>query len=101
MPYCYNWKQCYIDYGQCFPDYGCLLKEDNSLLDKSIKIVVDDLYQMRSDFVHDATITPLNERNAVFTLGTTGKRPVIIELTVEDLEDVFEKALKHYFNQLT
>jgi len=101
VPYCYDWSQCYFDYGQCSPDYGCLLKDDNSLLDNTIKKVVDDLYQMRSDFVHNATITPLNERDVVFTLGTSGRKPVLIELTVENLEDMFEKALKHYFDQLT
>lgn len=101
VPYCYNWKQCYFEYGQCVPSLGCLLKDDESLLDKTLKKVVDDLYQMRSDFVHDATITPLNEKDAIFTLGTSRKKPVLIKLTVEDLERMFEKALKHYFDTLT
>jgi hypothetical protein len=97
VPYCYDWKQCWFEYGQCDPNSGCLLNDDESLLDNSLKKVVDDLYQMRSDFVHDATITPLNERDVVSTLGTSGKRPVLIKLTIGDLEEIFEKALKHYF----
>jgi hypothetical protein len=98
IPYCYDWKQCYFQYGQCDPKYGCLLNDNVSLLDKTLKKVVDDIYQMRSDFVHDARITPLNEKDALFTLGMSGKKPVLIELTVEDLQCMFERAFKHYFD---
>jgi hypothetical protein len=98
VPYCYNWMWCYFEHGLCYPNYGCLLNDDESLLEKTLKKVVDDIYQMRSDFVHDAKITPLNEKDAVFTLSMSGKKPVLIELTAEDLQRMFEKALKHYFD---
>ncbi|MEN3016305.1 MAG: hypothetical protein ABC585_00210 [Candidatus Methanosuratincola petrocarbonis] len=101
VPSCYDWMKCWFEYGQCYPNLGCLLKDDESLLDKTLKKVVDDLYQMRSDFVHDATITPLNDKDKIFNLSMSGKKPILILLTAEDLERMFEKALKHYFDLLT
>jgi hypothetical protein len=101
VPYCYDWRKCWFESGQCAPNLGCLLNDDECLLERSLKKVVDDLYQMRSDFVHNATITPLNEKDAIFTLGTSGKKIVLIKLTVEDLENMFEKALKNYCDTLT
>jgi|GEM_PF-5904716 hypothetical protein len=100
VPYCYDWRRCYFDYGECFPDYGCLLNEDKPLLDKTLKKVVGKIYQMRSDFIHDATITMLNEKDAMCTFTTSGGKVISIELTVEDLQNMFEKALKHYFDSL-
>jgi arsenate reductase-like glutaredoxin family protein len=101
VPYCYNWEQCYLDYGECHPDLGCLLVEDESLQDKCLKKVVKDIYQMRSDFVHRAIIPLLNEKDATFTLGTSGEKLILITLTTEDLQSMFERALKHYFDSLS
>ena len=99
VPYCYNWKKCYFDGIDCAPHLGCLLTENSNFQDETLKKVVDDIYQMRSDFIHNAIITPLNERDAV-TLGTIGGKPVSIDLTSEELQNMFEKALKHFFDQL-
>ncbi|MDH5771354.1 MAG: hypothetical protein OEZ25_08735, partial [Candidatus Bathyarchaeota archaeon] len=62
----------------------------------------NDIYQIRNDFVHEAKITPLNEADAIGTLSVIGakRKPITIELTSEELEDIFEKALKHYFDDL-
>jgi len=101
MPYCYNWKRCYVQYGKCFPEIGCPLKQDEASLNQALKMVIDDIYQMRSDFVHEARITPLNEKDAIGTLAVIGgsRKPVSVELTTEELESIFEGALKHYFDQ--
>lgn len=101
MPYCYNWQQCYVGYGDCCPDFGCTLSEDPILLAKILRRVVKDLYQMRNDFVHTAKIVALNEKDSVGTLATIGadRKPVSISLTSEDLENMFESGLKHYFDQ--
>jgi len=99
MPYCYDWRKCYASYGGCDPSIGCLLAEDESLQNKTLKKVVGLIYQMRNDFVHNALITPLNEKKSVFTLGRVGGRNVSIELTTEELESMFEKALKSYFDR--
>ena len=103
MPYCYNWEMCFIEDRDCNPNYGCLLLENPDLRERILKKVVADIYQMRSDFVHDAKITPLNEKDAIGTFGTIGRnrnkrKQLVIELTAEDLENIFEKALKHYFD---
>jgi hypothetical protein len=100
MPYCYDWKQCWVEYGECHPDCGCSIRENISLLNECVREVVNKLYQMRSDFIHNATLTMLNEKDAIFTLATSGGKPILIELTAEDLQGMFEKALKHYFDSL-
>lgn len=73
---------------------------NNPILDKTLKKVVNGIYQMCNDFVHTASITPLNERDSVGTLGIIGadRRPVSIELTAQDLEVMFEDEFKHYFD---
>jgi hypothetical protein len=103
LPYCYDWKRCFISI-DCIPTYGCPLRENGSLLKKVLKKVVSDIYRarMRSDFIHNAIITPLNERDAIGTLTVIGfkRKTVSIELRAEDLESIFERALKHYFDEL-
>ncbi len=100
MPYCYDWRKCYVGYGNCSSELTCALTNNESLLAKILKRVVDDIYQMRNDFVHTARITNLNEKEAISTLVTIGaeRRPVSVELTAEDLETIFENGLKHYFD---
>ena len=105
MPYCYNLKRCYIDYLTCYPDIAeCTLMENIELQNKILRKVIGDIYQMRSDFVHDARITPLNERGSVGNFSVIGgkrkRKQVNIELTAEELEGIFERALKHYFDRL-
>jgi hypothetical protein len=100
MPYCYDWKQCFVGYGNCSPEISCALKNDKTLLKKTLKKVVNDLYQLRNDFVHTARVTPLNEQDAIGTLAVIGadRKPVSIELTAQELEAIFERGLKHYFD---
>lgn len=100
VPYCYDWRQCWVD-GSCHPEISCALINNDLLLAKVLKKVVNDLYQMRNDFVHLARITPLNERDSVGILAVIGedRKPVSIKLTAEELETVFEDGLKHYFDR--
>jgi hypothetical protein len=100
VSHCYDFRKCSYAFTDCEPDLDCLLEEDPVFRDKTLKKVVDDIYRIRSDFVHDAIITPLNEKSSMFLLGTIGKKAAFIELTAEDLENMFENALKHYFDQL-
>lgn len=101
MPYCYDWRKCYATHSGCESQLGCLLNEDENLTKMILKKVVGLMYQMRNDFVHSARVTPLNESKSIFTSGRVGKEPVFIELTANDLEAMFEKALKRYFDKLT
>lgn len=105
MTYCYNLKRCNVAYGDCDPSFGCLLLEKPNYQKKILKKVIRDIYQIRSDFIHDARITTLNEKDSVGTLSVIrskkGKvKRIVIELTAEKLESMFEKALKHYFDEL-
>ena len=99
MPYCYDWHECYVE-GWCGSAFTCALANGRSILEKTLKKVVDDIYQMRNDFVHEARITPLNEKDSVGTLAVIGadRRPISIELTATELETIFENGLKHYFD---
>lgn len=101
MPYCYDWRKCFATHTDCEPSYGCLLNEEEDLTYIILKKVVGLIYQMRNDFVHSARVTPLNESKSIFTSGRVGKEPVFIELTANDLEAMFEKALRRYFDRLT
>lgn len=100
MPYCYDWQQCFVGYGDCSPEISCALTNNEALIEKMLRKVVDDIYQMRNDFVHTARITPLNEKDALGTWANIGadRKPVSIELTAQDLETIFESGLKHYFD---
>jgi hypothetical protein len=99
MPYCYDWRECWVE-RTCCPEVSCVLTDNESVLKKTLKKVVDGIYQIRNDFVHTASITPLNEKDSVGVLGAIGahRTPVSIELTATDLETIFEKGLKHYFD---
>lgn len=108
MPYCYDWKQCQIDYGSCLASVDCKLRnaENKSLLDSTLKkVITHDIYQIRNDFIHNARITPLNEKDSdgfssigVFGVIGTKRKQIQIELTPEELQGVFEKGLKNYFD---
>jgi hypothetical protein len=102
MPYCYDWKECWTQYGRCFPDIYCKIQQDDALLEEYLKKVVGDIYQMRNDFVHSARVTPLNKKDIVGVLGIIGpkRKPVSIELTDEDLQTIFENGFKNYFDSL-
>lgn len=100
MPYCYDWQRCFVSYGDCSLGVSCALDDNQSLIDRTVRKVVGDIYQMRNDFVHTARITPLNEEDAVGTLAVLGadRRPISIELTAQELQTIFESGVKHYFD---
>jgi hypothetical protein len=100
MPYCYDWQRCWVEYGNCASEIDCALALNDSMREKFLRRVVTDLYQIRNDFVHSARITPLNDKDSIGTLSVLGadRKPVSIELTVEDLESLFERGLKHYLD---
>jgi hypothetical protein len=109
MPRCYDWKQCQIDYGSCLVA-DCMLRkaENKPLLDDTLKkVIAHDIYQIRNDFIHSARITPLNEEDSdgfssigVFGVIGTKRKPIHIELTSEELQEIFERGLKDYFDRL-
>ena len=100
MPECYHWKYCYVGYGECCPDMGCLLKENNEFLEEKLKKIVSMIYQIRSDAVHNAIFPPISEGEVNFVYTIIDKKPVIIEITIEDLQNIFEKAFKNYFDKI-
>lgn len=99
-PQCYNWKCCYLDYGQCLEDYGCWLKENEKEVNEYLKKTINLIYQMRSDFVHNATMRVLNEEGVLFLCDYINENFVSIELTIESFQDIFERTFKDYFEDL-
>jgi hypothetical protein len=102
MPYCFDWRECWIQYGECFPDIYCKLVNNDELINTVLKKVISDLYQMRNDFIHSAKVTALSEKESItlFTLLGSKRKPISIELTDSDLESIFENGLKNYFDKL-
>lgn len=98
MPICYNWKLCYVNYGECCPDIYCKFKEDNEIKNKTLQKVIGLIYDMRSKFVHSAKIPPLSEDAP--TIGVSRKKMIIVNLTTNELEKMFEFAFKRYFDEL-
>jgi hypothetical protein len=108
MPYCFNWKKCLVDYGDCDHSDTCELN-NKLLLEETLKKVVNDIYQLRNDFVHSASITPLNEydasdakNSAGFVVSVIGSKdkPIIISITIQEFERIFEQAIKKYFDSI-
>lgn len=102
VPYCYDWKRCWINVS-CNPSISCPLQEDADKLKNTLKKVVGDIYQMRNDFVHNAKVVPLADDKGFGTLGVLGKKrkPISIKLTSKDLDILFESGLKTYFDNFT
>jgi hypothetical protein len=106
MPYCFNWKKCEVNYGDC--DYSETCELNNKLiLEQALKKVVNDIYQIRNDFVHSASITTLGEYESSdakdsfsLVLGAIGSddKPIAIEMTMKEFENIFEESLKKYFD---
>lgn len=101
MSLCYNWRNCYIDYGSCHPDsMYCMLKEDEDLLFRYLKRVINIIYTMRSNFVHDAKFPPLGEKGIDFMGGIYKGKSIIVELNIGHFEELFEKGFLKYFQTL-
>jgi len=100
MPICYNWRFCYIDYGHCHPNIFCELKEDDSLMALTLKKVINIIYSMRSDFVHNARMPPIGESGIDIVGGMFKGKPIMIELNIGEFEKIFENGFLEYFNQL-
>lgn len=98
MPLCYNWRNCYLDYVRCHPDnMDCMLKEDGELLFRYLKKVINMIYTMRSNFVHDAKFPPFGEDGINFVGGVYKGKAIIIELNMGHFEELFEKGFLKYF----
>ncbi len=63
-----------------------------------IKQIARLLYQMRSDFVHEAKIKKFKSEDSINSLYTKiGKKSCDLDLSLEDFIDVFEKAFINFF----
>ncbi len=98
MPECYHWKSCYLGYGQCSDKISCWLHDNPDEVDSYLKKTIRLIYQMRSNFVHNAKLFLLNEKDSIFLADSIDGDTVFIELTVEDFQDIFERTFKKYFH---
>lgn len=95
MPICYNWKTCYYSRFDCVREHGCLVSENKEYLKMCIKHAIDFVFQIRNDFVHDAAFGMFETRTAI--VSWTSRGPVYIELIMDDIEHIVEKAIINYF----
>ena len=96
LPRCYNWKNCYIEYGDCHPDVGCDLTTDAPKMALTIKKLVQLLYAWRSKFDHDAKIPPISD--APF-IAETADGLIVNDLTIDLFRGIFERTFKAYFDR--
>jgi len=100
LPECYDWRSCWIEYGRCHPEVKCRLYADNELLKKQFKKILNMLYHFRSEFVHEARISSIFPDEENFTIGIYKNDIITIFIKMSDLEEIFEKALKKFFDTL-
>jgi len=98
IPICYDWKWCYVSYNDCAPEIYCLLKDNENICKRALKKIVSIIYSMRSDFVHNAKIPPISEKGINFTVGLFKDEIIIVELSIDQFENIFERSFKKYFD---
>lgn len=96
LPACYNWRRCYIEYGDCHPSLGCDVVDDPKIMFDALKKVAGQLYKWRNEFQHDAKVPPVGDVPFIYA---DGKGASVNEITLDRLQDIFEKATKRYFDQ--
>jgi len=102
MPLCYNWRFCYVGDGHCHPNIGsCLLMEDNALMYQMLKKIINIIYTLRSDFVHNAKMPGIGEGGVDFSATIHKGKNLIVELNIADFENLFEKGFLAYFDTQT
>lgn len=100
IPKCYEWENCYIEEFGCRPEFGCVIDNDNTKFKDALKKVAKLIYTMRSEAVHtagDKTLLKSGNGKVFSTLIIDGKSAVVT-IAINDLERIFFKALKNYFD---
>lgn len=100
LPYCYDWKKCYIEYGRCCPDINCPLKDNREALTRELRRVINIIYNYRSMFVHRAKSPPFPENGVNFVIDIYENAPIVIHLNLSELQEMLENSLKRYFDKL-
>jgi hypothetical protein len=96
LPRCYNWKNCYIDFGDCYPENGCDLTTDPVKMAQTIKKLVQLIYAWRSKFDHEGVIPPISD--TTFIAETTDGL-IVNDMTIEVFRGIFERSFKAYFDR--
>lgn len=104
LPRCYNWERCFVSQTNCDPDIGCLLEEDSTFKQTTIRSMAKTIYDMRSYIVHQAGDVPfvkdLGPGISSFNFVMLGNRPIYIDLRINEFERIMVDALKRYFDTL-
>ena len=104
MPECYDWRYCWVE-GRTCNSSKCRLIENHHYRKEILGKIVSFIYQMRNDFIHGAKIPPIIKRpQEVDTLtiaGKIGDEYGIINLSIEDIQEIFERGFKKYFDKLS
>lgn len=100
LPHCYDWKDCYLEYGRCCPDVACILKGNEELLDEELKRIINIIYDYRSKFVHGARAPPFSGNGVDFVSDVYNERPITIYFNLDELQEMLEDSLKRHFDRL-
>ena len=96
LPRCYNWKNCYIEFGDCHPAEGCDLTADAAKMALTIKKLVQLLYAWRSKFDHEGVIPPISDTTFI---AETDRGLIINDMTINMFRTIFERSFEAYFDR--
>ena len=99
LPACYYWQNCWVEYGQCQPDVRCVLLANKKALEHHLSRTIGIIYGYRSMFVHKARSPPFSKTTSIVQ-DVYENKPIIIRLTLEELQIMMENALKKHFDKL-
>ncbi len=101
LPNCYDWQNCWIQYGRCHPNIRCVLCTNQKALKRQLNIITRIIYAYRSMFVHKARLPPFSENGEmVSVIDIYEEKPIMIEFKITDFEIIIENAFKRYFDIL-
>ena len=103
VPGCFEYVPCWTGYEFCLGPDECRLKDDPQALSREFGVVADLLYDIRSQFVHAASLMafiPRQREGAPMNyLGIVNRSVISIDLKLETLEEMVVSRVKLHFDQ--
>lgn len=101
MPNCYTWEYCYVDYGDCYPEYGCFLEKEPKTLQRHLNEIINVIYAMRSEFVHNAHYPSIGGAGMDVYGGVYNDASILVLMSIIDFERIFENGLLNYYRSIS
>ena len=76
------------------------VRKDSDLLFNYLKEIVNIIYDMRSEFVHNAHYPTIGEKGVNIVGGVYNDKSILVEMTIEDFEKIFENGFLNYYRSI-